>query len=253
MLPWDDPQARLHTLAVTGLPLPARRSRVVYVIAAVVILVGGAALALGIRLWVTGSTPASLPVRITSEPEGATVYLDGEKRFGATPLVVHDVAVGREHKLLVLLEGYQPWRETFVLGRATPAPGFAAKLEPTRPGGLATLLVKASAEGAEVFLDGEKQGTAPISLEKVATGIPHTVVVRRDGFDEVTMPIDGLASGEKRTVEVALVPWKSGLKKGVDEGRRGKGPRGPSGPPATVPRTGGSSALKSDKVGQHLR
>jgi serine/threonine-protein kinase len=61
-----------------------------------------------------------LPLRVTSDPPGATVQLDGEPVAGRTPLELVLDGDEREHRLVVALDGYEP-REVVVARGERPA------------------------------------------------------------------------------------------------------------------------------------
>jgi hypothetical protein len=59
-----------------------------------------------------------VPVRLSSEPPGAVVFLDGEK-VGLTPVIV-SVLPG-QHDVLIRADGYTDWRLSLVVEGGTPA------------------------------------------------------------------------------------------------------------------------------------
>ena len=192
-------------------------------------------------------------VVVTSDPPGASVQLDSEKRFGVTPLTLHGVAPSSSHTLLLTLEGYHPWTKRLAPGERA----VAAKLRPASPTGAATLVVKVDGEatGAEVYLDGELRGVVPLTLQ-VPIG-SHTVVIKKEGFDEHTVQLRSLAAGETHTVSVKLVPESSNLLRGIEDrpaGKRGTKPKKVKDEgPVTVPRASPAlSPLRNDNLGERL-
>jgi eukaryotic-like serine/threonine-protein kinase len=254
----DDVQARLETMAVTELPRPGRPLWLVlaFGMAAVAVLTLGVVLLLKHRRTVSAE---SEPVTVATEPAGATVYLDGEKRFGVTPLAMHGVTRGRAHTLLVTLDGHQPWQKKFTLsaGASLAERTFGLKLQAIAPTGMATLLVKVNEAGAEVYLDGELRGMvgdSALVVDRVATGKAHTLVIKRDGFEEQTVQLDGLSAGERRSVLVTLAPARANpnLRRGIKDapGRKGSS-KAPTEAPVSVPRNP-LAPLRNDSLGEHL-
>jgi cytoskeleton protein RodZ len=85
------------------------------------------------------SEPRSVPLSITSQPAGATVFLDGI-RVGITPLQAAPVSVGPGRELKVELPGYQTETRTVNLNAASnlsfalrPAPKPTPQAAPASP------------------------------------------------------------------------------------------------------------------------
>jgi hypothetical protein len=150
-------------------------------------------------------TPAYGSITATSDPAGATVYLDNAIR-GITPVTLEAVPNGA-HTVLVRLDGYQdsvnsvnvmagqervsaqlvPKSATVgptasgspgtpaVPGVATPAPVPA-----TNPG---TLSVTTNPAGAIVYIDGQMKGITPATIPGLSAG-SHSVVLILDGYED---------------------------------------------------------------------
>jgi serine/threonine-protein kinase len=254
----EDPQARLATTVLPELPYaPRRRVLFVALVAAATATLAVAAILLVLRFR---GSPQSYPVALRSTPPGATVYVNGEKRFGVTPLTIHGLAAGRGHELLVVLEGHLPHRGTLTLDGTPGSRALEVKLRP-QGGDPSSLLVTVDPSGAEVFLDGEKRGTAPVKLDGVPSGLPHTLVIKKDGFEEQTLQIDGLTKGEQRELKLTLAPRK-GLKRGVEKPNApapppiappSKGPPPKKAAPVETPRPSPSlSSPREGTIGEHL-
>ena len=241
----------MPTVAAVPAPPPKPRVPRVIVVAVVALMLGSALAALGVYLWkggVLGPRREGV-VQVSSTPPGAMVYLDGEKRFGVTPIPLYGVALEKPHLLVLVLDGHEPWRKRFTLTREQTEVRYAAQLKRSRPGGApAALEVEVNEPGAEVYLDGVKQGTAPLTLEKVQSGVDHTLVVKKEGFDEATMTVQAPRPGERRKVQVTLVPSQAKLIKGVEKPRGGGLAPGPVvlPPRATVP------PLQDHNLGERL-
>jgi hypothetical protein len=65
------------------------------------------------KVPVTLQTPVSGPLTVSSDPEGAKVYLDGQM-IGMTPLTVPDVSAG-DHTLLITLDGYTDFSQAITI------------------------------------------------------------------------------------------------------------------------------------------
>ncbi|HYJ42815.1 MAG TPA: PEGA domain-containing protein [Steroidobacteraceae bacterium] len=164
----------------------------------------------GLRIWtssvvVNAGTPqtigpielgaADARVTVRSVPSGAQVTTGGSFR-GITPVTI-ELSPGVSHAVSVTRAGYAPWtREIFA---------EAAK-ESTLDARLAALLVEVRIQGdpadAEVFVNGNPQGKAPVSLSLPASR--QHVEVRKEGFKAFVTDLV-LAPGIARTVDFKLV------------------------------------------------
>jgi tetratricopeptide (TPR) repeat protein len=146
----------------------------------------------------------TVPLGVSSTPEGADVYIDDELA-GQTP-VRAQVAPG-PHRVRVVRRGYKPQHE-----EVDPAtrPEVAYTLPRVQ---LATLVVECDPDGAVVFLDEERRGTAPIEIQGVEAG-PHTLrVLKEPLFQPFTQRLE-LKDGETRRITVRL---DSGLERLYEE------------------------------------
>ena len=113
-------------------------------------------------------------VDISSNPEGATVTLDGTPR-GKTPLSLYDVAPGLHHVRFDAV-GYNRADSFFEVG----AGGYAScgvDIEPEK----GILLVTSEPEGCAVFIDGLAVGETPRLVTTLATGRKHRLELRKTG------------------------------------------------------------------------
>jgi len=119
-------------------------------------------------------------VLLHSSPTGATVYVDGA-RVGITPVAI--TAPLGQHRLRVEKEGYQAAETRLSIDRED-AGQMSVSLEalPVReptPVPTFSLLITSNVIGADVFIDGERKGTAPLSVV-LQTGT-HSVKVAPEG------------------------------------------------------------------------
>lgn len=142
-------------------------------------------------------------VRVTSEPTGALVFLDGEERpLGRTPAEGR-VALG-PHRVLLRLDGFPP-REAFLDGQAGKQNAVHVVLRaetPTEePRSQGTLLVRTSTPNALVFIDGMPIGPTPLS-RTLAPG-RYPITVEKVGYASWQDEVD-IAEGDSLIVDVAL-------------------------------------------------
>ncbi len=122
-------------------------------------------------------------VRIDSAPPGATVYIDNEQcgAVGVTPWA--GSLVNGDYTIILKLDGYDLKQEAFKVVRSRKEQAkfipLIKKQDPPR------IDIRADADknlfGAQVFLDGQLQGTAPLML----TTEPgrHLIEIKKEGFE----------------------------------------------------------------------
>jgi len=116
--------------------------------------------------------PGLLSIR--SEPDGATVTIDGEIA-GTTPLEKREVPAG-EHVLLLQAERYLPLEQPLtVTGRNIPQQ-LQLQLAPA----WAEVQVDSTPQGAAILVDGEVAGTTPDTLEIIQG--ERQLILRLEGF-----------------------------------------------------------------------
>jgi TonB family protein len=143
-------------------------------------------------------------LRVESEPEGASVSLNGAAK-GRTPLDLVDLPFG-SYEVRVEERGYEPQTRAvslqagsaagvlrFALVRARPAPA---------PSGQADVVSTPS--GAEVTVDGRAVGRTPLAGLKLKPG-RHRLEVALAEHETWTGAVD-VAGGERGRVEVRLRP-----------------------------------------------
>jgi hypothetical protein len=128
---------------------------------------------------VTGKVLVNGPVvRITSQPSGAGVSVDGRNR-GKTPLQLNDLESGR-HEVALTRSGYRPYYGEFTIA-----------------GLFGSLVVTTDPVGAEVLLNGQSRGTAPdggLVLARVAYG-RHEVTARLKGYNDAVKTVSLRTAG----------------------------------------------------------
>jgi serine/threonine protein kinase len=163
---------------------------------------------------VTPIAPPAPPVaiaKIETSPAGATLYLDGAKLTSLSPTTLDRIEAGKEHVLLVQLDGHKDALEKFTLaesevralsiklshkssGVSSHSTGHhdekkpeTASAPPVKLEGEGTLLL-ASTPWANVSIDGESKGPTPIRVTLPAG--KHTVVLTNPEFKiNKTMPV----------------------------------------------------------------
>jgi PEGA domain len=150
------------------------------------------------------AAPRTYQVSIETVPPGATVYLDDKAKgpIGYTP---HKPKIAEgTHTLIIELEGYETQRNTLIIDKTAYKKTFSYTM--VKSVKLPTIEVRAksgdaSADGAEVFVDGSSWGNVPVS-KQTALG-RHLVEVKKLDFSTYSEWVD-VKEGETRTISASL-------------------------------------------------
>ena len=123
-------------------------------------------------------------VNITSQPEGATVIIDGKDR-GTTPLPLFDLAPGRHH-LKYRMAGYVE-RDRFFNTNENPGPYIEKNEVLEEEKGL--LLLKTEPEGCDIQIDGVSVGRTPRLITHLAVNGTYNVRLRKAGYQDQVIKV----------------------------------------------------------------
>jgi len=118
----------------------------------------------------------------SSQPEGATVVIDGMTR-GVTPLTLYDLAPGRRH-VRFELANYDGVDE-FMFLREGGAVSKNAVLRPIK----GILLLVTEPEGCDVSLDGMSLGKTPRLVTSLDAKDTHRLLVQKPGYQPRTVEV----------------------------------------------------------------
>jgi len=210
---------------VEGVRRPKSRKGVMAAVA------GGAALLLVglLAFLLTRPTAPVLPVvgelTLESDPSGATVLLDGRPTSVKTPGTLPGLALEKDLLVRFEKEGREPRELTVRLTPQTASRTLSVVLpaEQARPG---TLQVETEPPGASVVLDGKPQeGTTPLTLSEVASGVEHLLRVRLEGHHEeaATVKVEpGATTPVKFTLKALAAPEPEPVAEAQDKkGKKG--------------------------------
>ncbi len=151
-------------------------------------------------------------VVVRSQPEGATVRLNGVDR-GVTPCEIPDAPSG-DHTIEVAKEGFEPHVEKFaVRAQETREVSAVLKALPT------VLNVVSIPSGARIYVDNQYRGDAPLKLTDLPPG-PHRLRAELRGFDLSTREVQVTAQSDvveefrmqKNSGKIVLVTEPAGVK-----------------------------------------
>lgn len=172
-------------------------------------LTGGALIALGLGVLPSPAEAKPYPVRIESQPSGATVYLDSKEGdpLGQTPFT-GKVPSG-SHTLIVELDGYVSQVQDITIRKHRRPQRIAVKLSKIDLAAIEVVSGKGpdgspvEARNARILVDGRDVGTLPDTI-KVPAG-PHQVQVIKEGFEIFETWVE-TTEGEEIRVSADLVP-----------------------------------------------
>jgi len=164
----------------------------------------GSAAGSGLSATAPGATPAPVPAADTTltllgAPPGAEVTIDGTP-VGTTPLKPRTPVSPGPHQLRVTRRGFSVYTQEFIAyaGRLV---ALEINLIPTHM----LLRLRASEAGAQVLVDDELRGDAPIELE-LLPGL-HQITVRGPNIQDETFTVTAVAGDElEREVQVKIRP-----------------------------------------------
>ena len=125
-----------------------------------------------------------MQVNITSQPEGATVIIDGKDR-GTTPLPLFDLAPGRHH-LKYRMAGYVE-RDRFF--NTQEAQGSYLEKNEVLEEEKGLLLLKTEPEGCDIQVDGVSVGRTPRLITHLAVNGTYNVRLRKAGYQDQTIKV----------------------------------------------------------------
>jgi len=136
-------------------------------------------------------------IAITSTPEAAAVWLDGEETGEVTNCLLADVPAGA-HVVTLKRDGYADASTP-----VTVTEGETALVHLGLTTATGSLTVTSSPAGATILIDGADTGAVTnATLDGIAVGT-HTVTLRKDGYVDATAEIE-ITEGETATLRLDL-------------------------------------------------
>lgn len=161
------------------------------------------AAALAALALLTGAKEAPSRLDVSSVPDGAHVFVDGERR-GATPCSVFDLPAGR-HLVHVETPSYKAVDEFVKISGPGDFQRRSFSLEPER----ALILIRTEPAGADVRMSGVSMGSTPLLLAELPTGRTHVFELSKTGYQ--TKKIDVSPEGRTPVVRVETLALDSGI------------------------------------------
>lgn len=153
---------------------------------------------------VDAGAPARVVLEIVSDPPGAAISLDGNRR-GVTPMQIDGWVPGVGVNIRLELSGYQVFEQRVVVDGAVPHQRVSMKLQPmdSCSAGRGWIRVTSEPSGAQVFLDDNPVGKTPAILSNVCGDLRHRLVIRAQGYRDETVEVS-VIPGQVQSVQVKL-------------------------------------------------
>ena len=180
------------------------------------------------------ATPGTGTLQISTSPGGAAIMVDGGAQ-GTTPATIAGLGAG-SHTIQLVKTGYTDYTGTLTVpaGKTTvlditlvaeqgtyttttlypqPPQGTVPVMATPASAGTATvpatgsLTVRSEPAGANVYLDGEKEGTTPVTIPDIAAGT-HRLLLTLPGYGDTTQTVT-IAAGVPADVTVTFAGKKA--------------------------------------------
>jgi serine/threonine-protein kinase len=137
---------------------------------------------------------------ITSDPPGATIWVDGEMRSEVTPAQIGQLPTGRTFDLRLSKEGYEPLKQQVSLTEGEPSAKWDAQL--LHGSVTVDITIKPRPDGLVVLLDGKPLDGVPAT--GITSGDEHKLIVGAPGYVDQTFAFVATPQETKR-FDVKLV------------------------------------------------
>lgn len=135
-----------------------------------------------VSLWASARQNHMTRVDITSQPERASVFVDG-KSYGLTPVTLFDLEPGR-HRVKYRMNGYEESDSYIMVEDGRPLQ-HSCTLEPEK----GILLVKSEPSGCEITLDGVAMGLTPRLITTIDARSVHKMTLQKTGYKAATFDV----------------------------------------------------------------
>jgi hypothetical protein len=138
----------------------------------------------------TGISTGTGSILVSSKPSGASVNLDGWDK-GTTPLTLTLVKAG-PHILTLRKTGFldSVLNVTVTAGSTAQVNvNLVLAAQTQQPSVSGTLIVSSIPAGANVYLDGEKVGTTPVSIPDVSAGT-HRLLLTLQNYEDISRTVE---------------------------------------------------------------
>jgi uncharacterized protein (TIGR02266 family) len=169
-------------------------------------------------------------ITLSSEPQGATVIINGKTHPQKTPLKLKEIKQGSMLQIKMKLQGFKEWTRKIKIEK--PNQKINAKLEPIPR----EIRVESQPKGAEVLVNGKSICKSPCTIpneEIVMIVEPMKLELKRPGYEEWKKEITPSDNWEEREEKLVLT-IEARLKRILEEEEEEK-PKKKKEPPPALP------------------
>ncbi len=152
------------------------------------------------------TTESAVPVveakgslKLTSDPAGAAIWLNGDLRNEVTPATIDNLPLGREIKVKLSLEGFESYKEGVTLAKAGDTKSLAATMKT----GSVTVTLDIVPEPT-VWVDSKPWKGSAKRITGLSADEEHKIVVSASGYVPKTFTFTG-KQGETKPFEAKLM------------------------------------------------
>jgi eukaryotic-like serine/threonine-protein kinase len=146
-------------------------------------------------------------IEVTSEPSGASIWINGDLRPEVTPAVVTQLPIGSALDVKLTRDGFEQAKETVTLTAAAPD----GKVRSTLRRGSVSVSVDAKPAGLPVMMLVDGKAVSGLDADGLTSGVQHKVVVTAPGYGEQAFTFMGEPM-EKKHFDVTLERARRGTK-----------------------------------------
>jgi len=152
--------------------------------------------AAGVTFFIIKSTRDTAPtvgsIRVESVPSGAEVTYDGVRQAGATPLTIESVPIGTRHEVKLELAKHKAYVETVDIPKRGGEVPVKAVMDPIT----GKLRVLTSPDGADIYVDGQLRGRAPMTISGIDMSSAKVLELRLKDHQPVRLDLTWPPNGE---------------------------------------------------------
>ncbi len=142
---------------------------------------------------------AKASIKITSDPPGAAIWINGDLRSEVTPATIANLPLGREIKVKLSLEGFESYKDSVTLA----TPGESKAIEAKMKTGSVTVTLDVVPEPT-VWVDGKPWKGSAKKITGLSADEEHKIVVSASGYVPKSFVFTG-KQGETKAFDAKLV------------------------------------------------
>jgi serine/threonine protein kinase len=147
-------------------------------------------------------------LEISSEPSGASVFIDNEPIGEITPIAIEGLELNSDIKVKLTKQGHKDFEQTVKITSLKPQTLTAKLASATKTG---TIKIDSNPGGAEIFLNGRSTGLAtPAALENIPLSEKQNIRIAKLGYQNATKTVV-LKDGSPMEISLELISTKPEL------------------------------------------